>query len=117
MKLRHFKADEFDHFDKMDEAFLLLLDEVRERSGVPMVISSDYRTKKKNRAVGGSPDSAHLYGYAVDVKVRNSVARMAIIKAALEVGITRIGVADSFVHLDIADRYLTSKPPNVLWTY
>lgn len=112
----YFDREEFDNFDKMDKEFLQLLDKVRHLSGVPMVITSDWRSKKKNKEVNGKPDSAHLYGYAVDVACSNSVARMALIKAAIEVGITRIGVADNFIHLDIADRY-TTKPPNVLWTY
>jgi len=116
MVLMYFNAKEFDNFEKMDSEFLRLLDEVRHLSGVPMIITSDYRNKNKNKEVNGSPDSAHLYGWAVDVACANSIARMALIKAALEVGITRIGVASNFLHFDIADRYST-KPKNVIWTY
>lgn len=116
MDLIYFDREEFDNFDKMDSEFLKLLDKIRHISGVPMIITSDYRTKKKNKEVGGKPDSAHLYGWAVDVACANGVARMALIKAALEVGITRIGVAKNFLHFDIADRYST-KPKNVIWTY
>ena len=114
--MRYFEKDEFDNFEKMNKAFLNILDEIRHYSGVPMIITSDYRSKKKNKEVNGSPDSAHLYGYAVDVACSNSVARMALINAALECGVTRIGVASNFLHFDIADRY-TTKPKNVLWVY
>jgi zinc D-Ala-D-Ala carboxypeptidase len=114
--MRNFEKDEFDNFEKMDKAFLNILDEIRHISGVPMIITSDYRNKKKNKEVGGAPDSAHLYGYAVDVACSNSVARMALINASLECGVTRIGVASNFLHFDIADRY-TTKPKNVLWVY
>lgn len=116
MDLIYFDKEEFDNFEKMDSEFLKLLDEIRHLSGVTMIITSDYRTKKKNKEVKGSPDSAHLYGWAVDVACANSIARMALIKAAIEVGITRIGVASNFLHFDIADRYST-KPKNVIWTY
>lgn len=116
MELVYFKESEFDNFGKMDKDFLLLLDKVRHISGVPMTINSDYRTKKKNKEVGGKPDSAHLYGYAVDVDCSNGVARSLLIRAALDVGITRIGIGSTFLHFDIAERYIT-KPANVIWTY
>jgi len=116
MDLIYFKEGEFDNFKKMDKDFLCLLDKARHIAQTPFKITSDYRSKKKNKAVGGSPDSAHLYGYAIDLACSNSIARSAIIRAALSVGITRIGVGSNFLHLDIADRYIT-KPANVIWTY
>ena len=116
MDLIYFKEDEFDNFKKMDKDFLRLLDQCRHAAQTPFRITSDYRNKRKNKDVGGSPDSAHLYGYAVDIACSNSVARSSIIRAALSVGITRIGVGSNFLHLDIADRYIT-KPDNVIWTY
>lgn len=43
-----------------------LLDPVRERVGVPMIITSGYRCKKVNELVGGVDNSQHMKGEAVD---------------------------------------------------
>lgn len=42
------------------------LEEVREVLGVPMVISSGYRSPDINRIVRGAKNSMHLQGYAAD---------------------------------------------------
>ncbi|WP_323842950.1 D-Ala-D-Ala carboxypeptidase family metallohydrolase [Moraxella sp. Pampa] len=38
----------------------------RDILGVPMQVSSGYRSQTLNRAIGGSPTSAHRYGLAID---------------------------------------------------
>lgn len=45
----------------------LFLDGVRERTGVPIIISSAYRTEEVNKLVGGVPNSRHVKGLAVDI--------------------------------------------------
>lgn len=44
----------------------LLLEQVRMRLGVPIIVSSGYRCAALNAAVGGVPGSQHLTGQAVD---------------------------------------------------
>ena len=39
---------------------------VRELLGVPMLITSGYRSARLNKLVGGQPSSAHQHGYAID---------------------------------------------------
>ena len=39
---------------------------VRDILGVPMIVSSGYRSPALNRAVGGSATSAHSHGFAID---------------------------------------------------
>ena len=63
---KHFQAEEFDHPDKLDPELLLLLDWTRADSGVPFIITSDYRTPEHNKRIGGSPYSLHPAGLAVD---------------------------------------------------
>lgn len=41
---------------------------VRDILGVPMIISSGYRSPVLNNAVGGSATSAHCYGLAIDFR-------------------------------------------------
>ena len=43
-----------------------LLDPIRERFAVPMIITSGYRCEKVNRLVGGVENSQHMKGEAVD---------------------------------------------------
>jgi hypothetical protein len=66
MKLEHFLPDEFNAPEKMDKDLLLLLDWIRNDSGVPIIITSDYRDPDHNRRIGGSPSSHHIHGRAVD---------------------------------------------------
>jgi len=42
------------------------LDVVRSHFGAPIVVQSWYRTPEVNAAVGGVPDSRHLFGDAID---------------------------------------------------
>ena len=117
--MRYFTVDEFDSPDLpgsgefMDQDFLDLLDKARERAGVPFRITSGYRSKQHNKDVGGVKNSSHRYGLAADISCVNSDRRFLIIEALLYVGFTRIGVADTFIHVDLD----TNKQHNLIWTY
>ena len=86
-------------FHKMNPAFLQLLDKCRELAGVPFVITSSYRSPSKNRRVGGSVGSMHLYGRAVDIECPDGATRWKIVKAAMSLGLS-VGVMRSALHLD-----------------
>lgn len=87
------------------------LDKAREIAGVPFKINSGYRCAKHNAAVGGVKDSAHARGYAADVAVNGSSNRFKILTALLEVGFTRVGVYNTFIHVDVDP----DKPTEVIW--
>jgi len=93
--------------------FLLVLDELRRLCGFPLIVSSGYRCPKHNASVGGVKDSAHVKGLAVDLIAENSHKRHVILKKAFEINIQRIGIGQSFIHLDID----TTKPQQVVWVY
>lgn len=104
MELKYFSASEFTMdgqpvFHKMNPAFLELLDKCRDLAGVPFVITSSYRSPSKNRRVGGSVGSMHLYGRAVDIECPDGATRWKIVKAALSLGLS-VGVMRSALHLD-----------------
>jgi uncharacterized protein YcbK (DUF882 family) len=114
--LKYFKKSEFKNPSVMGYEFMLELEKVRAKAGVAMRISSSHRDPAYNRRVGGAKDSAHtdIPCNASDIVPRNSVERFAIVKAAIEVGFTRIGIyKDGSIHLDKTDDV---RPSHVLWT-
>lgn len=119
MELRYFDISEFDSPDapgsgaKMDEEFLIDIDRARHIADIPFYITSGYRTDERNDRVGGVKNSAHTKGLACDISAPGSRNRYKIITALHEVGITRIGIGEDFVHGDIDHE----KDQNVMWLY
>lgn len=92
---------------------LEMLQKMRDIMDSPIFITSYWRSPEDNKKVGGVNGSAHLKGYAFDLRCRNGSERRALVSAALCAGFRRIGVAKTFVHVD-CDPDL---PQFVLWTY
>lgn len=111
-KTKYFK--ELKNLDKMDSNLLQMLDNLREKYGEPIIVTSGYRTKEENERAGGVEGSSHLTGKAVDIRVKDSRERFFLITLALSVGFTRIGVGENFLHLD---NDIHRKTPCVIWTY
>ena len=61
----------------------------------------------------GTSNSSHLKGLAADIKCVNSTDRFKLEGILREVGFKRIGIGETFIHIDI-DK---DKSQNVLWTY
>ena len=105
----------------MDEKFMEKLECLRECYDRPMIITSGYRSQAHNSAIGGSPNSAHVQGRAVDVAVTGSDA-YDLIRLAIEHKFTGIGVAQRgahnkrFIHIDDMDDSDRSPRPTV-WSY
>ena len=116
----YFTYDEFASPDDITSGELISpvllgkLDAIREEVGFPIVINSGVRTLEHNRHVGGVANSAHTEPCycAVDIKIRSRAQRDTIIASAKRHGINRIGIARTFVHLDID----TTKPA-ATWYY
>ena len=86
-------------YDKMNPLFLNRLNALRGRLDHPMIITSSYRSKEYNKAIGGSKNSKHMQGIAVDVKCTDGDFRMRLVREAIDMGFT-VGVGKNFVHLD-----------------
>jgi uncharacterized protein YcbK (DUF882 family) len=105
--MKYFKIQEFDSPDLrgsgsfMDNDFLMLLDDARGLAEVPFKINSGYRTESHNRKVGGKATSSHTKGLAADIHCVNDRKRIEIVRALIEVGFTRIGIAKTFIHVDL----------------
>ncbi len=105
---KYFKEIEY----KMDEDFLAKLDDAREFAGFPFFINSAYRSPDHPESIK-NPTSSHIKGLAVDIRAIDSKTRYLIIDALMHVGFNRIGIADTFIHVD-DDR---NKACGVIWTY
>lgn len=101
----------------MDKDFIGKLKKLERKTGLPIFewISSGARSAYWNSKVGGVSDSSHKIPTckAADIKTPTKAIRNKLVKAAREVGFTRIGVGNTFVHLD-SD---TSKKQYVAWGY
>ena len=120
INLKYFKMEEFNQpnlkesWRKMDLNLLLLVDKMRDRAGIPFKINSAYRSPEYNKKIGGVANSSHCKGMAVDIATKDSRSRYLILEAAIHFGIQRIGIAKSFIHIDIDDSTKSSK---VTWLY
>lgn len=89
------------------------LEAIREYAGYPINVESGFRCPTQNAAAGGSAQSAHLTGEAADFRIRSDHERFKFIEAAIMAGVSRVGVARTFLHLDISKR----NAQEVCWGY
>ncbi len=101
---------ELNHTNKY---FIEKLDIARGIAGAKFKINSGFRCLKHNLNVGGNPDSSHLKGLAADIRIKSSSDRWKIVNALIQVGFSRIGIAETFIHVDEDD----DKAQNVIWYY
>ena len=98
--------------DNMDEEFLERLDQARAFADIPFIINSAYRSPNHPLSIK-NPSSSHIKGLAVDIKATDNETRFKIIDALLFVGFKRIGIADTFIHVDMD----YGKRQEIIWTY
>jgi len=85
----------------INEDALDRLQVLRNKLGVPMLVTSAYRSKSHNTKVGGASNSYHMKGMAFDIRMENqNIDRF--IKFAKEVGFNGIGYypKQGFIHID-----------------
>ena len=96
--------------ENMNESFLMRLDEAREYAGIPFIINSAYRSPQHPESIK-NPTSSHIKGLAVDISAKDSRTRGLILDALRAVGFNRIGIAKTFIHVDVD----YDKSQNVTW--
>jgi len=114
--MKYFEESEFNGFEMMDERLLLLLDNLREAYGYPIKLTSTYRSPDHPIEAKKSKPGEHAYGAAVDIACVGGEATFKLVKAAIEVGFTRIGISrkSNFVHVGIG---YPGAPETTIWTY
>jgi len=87
----------------IDSNLVLKLEKLREAVGFKLIITSGFRSEKKNKEVGGAKDSLHLKGLAVDIAIENISPSVLyqLIKNAFMIRFTGIIVYPKHVHLDL----------------
>lgn len=84
----------------VDDQLIAWLQKIRDHFGKSVNINSGYRCAKHNAdpEVGGSPTSHHVKGMAADIRVQG-ITPEEVAKYAESIGIQRIGLYDTFVHI------------------
>jgi len=101
-----------------NKGFLERLERARTRAEIPFPVQSGSRCDEHNEDVGGVDSSSHkadetTESHAADIGCRASRARSKILTALRAVGFNRIGIAKTFIHVDIDP----ALPPEVTWLY
>lgn len=79
---------------------------LRDELGLPIHLTSAYRSPSHNRKAGGKSNSQHLYGKACDMKVKGMTPKqvLLVIERLIKEGKMMqggIGVYNTFLHYDI----------------
>lgn len=121
-EIKNFKPSEFKHPEKMGLEFVRWLDRLRKEAGVPITITSSYRSPEYNEGVGGASNSAHtdLPCNSIDIGERPrpddpnwNHSRFQIVATAIKLGCTRIGTyANGSLHLDMTH---DKRPGKRMW--
>ena len=105
----NFRVREFACTDGSDPIFIdselvSVLQKIRTHFGREVTITSAYRTPTKNKAVGGTTYSQHLYGRAADIKV-NGVSPEMVAAYAEKILSNKggIGKYQTFTHIDVRE--------------
>jgi zinc D-Ala-D-Ala carboxypeptidase len=115
---KHFSTEEFEckcklpscKEQRISKELIDKLQELREELGIPLTVTSGFRCKDHNTAIGAAKASQHILGMAVDIRI-NDLTRLleASIKRFKAVGDGRV---KGFIHVDVRK---TDKP--LLWLY
>jgi uncharacterized protein YcbK (DUF882 family) len=113
--MRYFNRTDFDCQEtgnnEMSDDFLWAIDELRHKCGFPFIITSGYRDPSHSIEAAKSKPGMHSTGLAADIRITDGNQAYTIIKTAQSMGFNGIGVAKTFVHVDMRD----TTP--VVWCY
>ena len=86
---------------QLDPDFFALLTQLQNSISQELTITSAYRTYEYELSKGRKGTSSHCKGLAVDISCCNSSLRAALVSKAFALGIDRIGIYPTFIHLDV----------------
>jgi uncharacterized protein YcbK (DUF882 family) len=101
--------------NNMQHEFMEKLQAIRKDFGRGITVTSGFRSVKHPvEARKTHSNGEHTQGFCADIMCITGADRFTLINLALKHGITRIGVAKTFLHLGIGGKGL---PNNVIWEY
>lgn len=101
--------------NNMQHEFMAKLQAIRTEYGKSLKVTSGFRSVKHPiEAKKTNSNGEHTQGFCADIACDNGAERFRLVQLALKHGITRIGIAKSFLHLGIGGNGL---PNNVIWEY
>lgn len=101
--------------NEMQHEFMVILQAIRSEYGKPMRVTSGYRHPTHPiEARKLHSEGEHTSGRCADVACATSQDRFRLLELAYKHGITRIGIAATFLHLGIGSGRL---PNYVAWDY
>lgn len=95
---------------QMSMEFMLKLQAVRDAYGKAMPVSSGFRCPERNTSEGGSQNSMHMKGRAVDIACDNGTDKIHLLLFAVSAGMNGFGIAKNFIHMD-------DRETQTIWTY
>lgn len=114
-EFKYFKLDEFacqeTGENNISPDLVAKLDDLRGACGFPFKITSGYRSPEHSIEKAKATPGNHAKGIAADISITSGSQRMTIVKNAIELGFSGIGIAKTFVHVDIREDI------PVIWTY
>jgi len=102
-KIKELMQDDGLEYLKMNMKILNAIQMIREHFGKPITVTSAYRSKSYNKAVGGSSKSQHILGNAIDFKVKDTSATIVnnyIKDNWRQLGIRGLELNKSWTHID-----------------
>jgi uncharacterized protein YcbK (DUF882 family) len=115
MEFRYFQIEDFDCEETGENEirydFVSALDDLRGVCGFPFIITSGYRAPRHSVEAKKARPGQHTHGIAADIKVTGGAQRYAIVSNAIKLGFKGIGVAKTFVHVDMRE----TEP--MIWQY
>ena len=102
--------------NEISDKLLLKLDLLRAKCGFPFVITSGYRSEDHPLEAKKETAGTHAQGIAADIRTLSGREKYEVVKQALSLGFSGIGVAGTFVHVDDRCAHDSSAIP-VIWTY
>jgi len=112
--MKYFSLSEFDCSEtgknEMNKDFLQSLDHLRGICGFPFVITSGYRSPLHSVEAAKDKPGTHTLGIAADIACTGSVDRFNLVSNAIRHGFSGIGIAKTFIHLDMRNT-------EVMWVY
>lgn len=109
MKIGYFDTREFESRDGKESPYehvvqgklLALLNAIRSKFKLPIIVNSGYRSPEHNAAIGGAKNSFHVQGLAADIRPVDMNDLKLLRELALEMNPNGgVGWYDNFVHVD-----------------